>query len=166
MSEDNIVTSNRDEIRGVERSSFTGSDDKARSVSNREDIGEAESMAATLANMGNVGATLGQMLIAQTIRHNEELFDRRIRREDELSVIRQRQLSNAADHDQALREATMSHAKSRNSQDVKHADLAADRQWNVDEQGYQVAKIVEALGVDNRIAYAAVLQALSGLVAK
>lgn len=159
---DESNTVNRD----VERSTFTGSDDKAKSVNVREDIGETESLAATLANTGNVGATLAQMLIAQTIRHNEELFDRRIRREDELSVIRQRQLSNAADHDQALREATMSHTKSRNSQDVKHSDLAADRQWNVDEQGYQVAKIVEALGVDNRVAYAAMLQALAGLSQK
>lgn len=165
IEKDTDLSTDRDVSHGVERSSFTGSDDKTKTfgstTSIAEDIGERESVAATLANAGNVGANLGQLLVAQALRHAEELHDRRIRRDDELSVIRQRQLSNSADYDQDVRELRVSHSKSRNSQDVKHADLAADRQWNVDEQGYQVAKISEALGIDHRIAFATVLETLA-----
>lgn len=153
--------------RDVSRSSFTGSDDKSKvygaTTSLAEDIGERESVAATLANAANIGGNLGQLIIAQTLRHQEELHDRRIRRDDELSVIRQRQLSNSADYDQDIREQRITHVRDRHSQDVRHADLAVDRQWNLDEQGYQVAKIAEALGVDHRLAYAAVLESLASL---
>ena len=153
----------RDISRGVDRTSYTGTDDKStnkyNTVDNKVDIGEAEAVAAGLASDTNYKEQFSAALLQQIIRQNEAA----IRQQEELSVIKQRQLSNAADWDQTVREMVASHNKSRNSQDVKHADVAADRIWNVDEQGYQVAKIVEALGVDNRIAYAAVLDALAKL---
>jgi murein L,D-transpeptidase YcbB/YkuD len=153
--------------RDVQRASFTGSDDKSKTYASasdlKVDVGEAEAVAANLAGIQGVGANLLQMATLQQMRHTEELFNQRMQMQAELASIRQRQLSNAADYDQDIRELRVSHSKSRNSQDVKHADIAADRLWNVDEQGYQVAKIVEALGVDHRIAYAAVLEALASL---
>jgi len=70
-------------------------------------------------------------------------------------------LGNSADYDQDVREMRIAHGKSRNSQDVRHADLATDRTWNVDEQAWAVAKIVEAFGVDHRLALSAIVEALN-----
>lgn len=149
--------------RDASRSSITGSDDKFRAVDNKVDIGEAENTAAVLSNKFGADSSLAQLAGYQALRFAEELQDRRIRRDDELATIRQRQLTNAADHDQNMRELSVAHAKSRNSQDVRHADLATDRQWNIDEQAYAVAKVVEALGVDHRIAFATVLESLASV---
>jgi hypothetical protein len=143
--------------RDVQRASFTGSDDKSRvfgaATDMKVDIGEAEAVAAAVAGGQSVVQALMATLLQQQLRANEQTM----RHMEELSVIKQRQLSNGAELD-------YSHSKSRNSQGVQHADIAADRQWNVDEQGYTVAKIVEGLGVDHRIALAAVLEALSGII--
>jgi hypothetical protein len=133
-------------------------------MQNRVDIGEDESVASNLANTTGAGNNLVQMALSQQMRHSEELFGQRVRFQEELSAIKQRQLSNSADYDQDTRELRVSHTKSRNSQDVRHADVATDRIWNMDEQVWAVAKTVEALGVDHRIAFAAVLESLASVV--
>jgi ribosomal protein S13 len=178
-SEDRTVTKNtiekdidlstdRDVSRGVERSSYTGTDDKSQAkmfaTDVKVDVGEAESNAANLANVTGVGNNLLQMAIAQSMRFAEDNHAQQMRHGEELSVIKQRQLSNGADYDQVMREMSTSHSKSRNSQDVRHADVATDRIWNMDEQVWAVAKTVEALGVDHRIAFAAVLESLASVV--
>lgn len=145
MSNQDTIEKDVDTTKVVERASFTGSDDKSKSTDVKVDIGEAEHVAAGLAKFGSTSDDLTRLAQLQFLRHTEEMFDRRTRREDELSVIRQRQLSNSADFDQTQREMTSSHAKGRNSQDMRAADIAIDRQWNVDEQGYQVKMITEAL---------------------
>ena len=168
IEKDIDVTTDRDVSRGVERTSFTGSDDKSQakvfSMQNRVDIGEDESVASNLASVTGAGNNFVQMAVAQQMRHTEELFGQRVRFQEELSAIKQRQLSNSADWDQTMRETTVSHTKARNSQDVRHADLSIDRIWNIDEQVWAAAKITEGLGVDHRIALAAVLEALAGVV--
>jgi len=172
LEKDVDLSTDRDVSRGVERSSYTGSDDKSKSfgsttnLDNKVDVGEAEHAAAGLAKFGSTSDDVVRAAQLQYLRHAEEMFDRRTRREDELAVIRQRQLSQAADYDQQTRELYTSHAKSRNSQDVRHQDVASDRIWNVDEQGYQVAKILEGLGVDNRAVFAVMLDTLSKMVDK
>lgn len=167
IEKDVDLSTDRDVSRGVERSSYTGSDDKTKSfgsttnLDNKVDVGEAEHAAAGLAKFGSTSDDLVRLAQLQYLSQQGELFDRRTRREDELATIRQRQLSNSADYDQQTRELYTSHAKSRNSQDVRHQDVAADRVWNVDEQGYQVAKVLEGLGVDHRAVFAIMLDALA-----
>ena len=168
IEKDVDLSTDRDVSRGVERSSFTGTDDKSQakvfSMQNRVDIGEDESVASNLANVTNAGNNFVQMAVSQQMRHAEDLHDARMREREELTVIKQRQMSNSADYDQSMREMTVAHNKSRNSQDVRHADVATDRIWNMDEQVWAVAKTVEALGVDHRIAFAAVLESLASVV--
>jgi len=168
IEKDVDLSTDRDVSRGVERSSFTGSDDKSQakvfSMQNRVDIGEDESVASNLANTTGAGNNLMQMAVAQQMRFAEAQHSQQMRHTEELSVIKQRQLSNSADYDQDVREMRIAHSKSRNSQDVRHADLSIDRIWNIDEQVWAAAKITEGLGVDHRIALAAVLEALSGVV--
>jgi len=168
IEKDVDLSTDRDATRVVERASFTGTDDKSQakvfSMQNRVDIGEDESVASNLASVTGAGNNFVQMAVAQQLRHTEELFGQRVRFQEELSAIKQRQLSNSADWDQTMRETTVSHTKSRNSQDVRHADLSIDRIWNIDEQVWAAAKITESLGVDHRLALAAVLEALSGVL--
>jgi len=170
IEKDVDLNTDRDVSRGVERSSYTGTDDKSQAkvfaTDAKVDIGEAESNAANLANVTGVGNNLLQMAIAQQMRFAEDNHTQSKRHTEELSAIKQRQLANAADYDQTMRELTVAHGKSRNSQDVRHADLSIDRIWNIDEQVWASAKIAEALGVDHRLALAAVLEALSGVLQK
>jgi len=165
IEKDVDLSTDRDVSRGVERSSYTGTDDKSQakvfSTDTKVDIGEAESNASNLANVTGTGNNLVQMAISQQMRFAEDKHNQEMRHTEELSVIKQRQLTAGADYDQDVREMRVAHGKSRNSQDVRHADLSVDRIWNVDEQGYQVAKIMEALGVDHRIAFATVLESLA-----
>jgi hypothetical protein len=168
IEKDVDLSTDRDVSRGVERSSYTGTDDKSQAkmyaTDVKVDVGEAESNAANLASTTGVGNNLLQMAVAQTMRFAEDNHAQKMRHSEELSVIKQRQLSNSADYDQVMREMSTSHSKSRNSQDVRHADVATDRIWNVDEQVWAVAKMTEALGVDHRLALAAVMEALSGVL--
>ena len=168
IEKDIDLSTDRDVSRGVERTSFTGSDDKSQakvfSMQNRVDIGEDESVASNLAGVTGVGNNLLQMAVSQSMRFAEDKHAQNMRHSEELSVIKQRQLSNSADYDQVMREMSTSHSKSRNSQDVRHADVATDRIWNIDEQVWAAAKITEGLGVDHRLALAAVMEALSGVL--
>jgi len=168
IEKDVDLSTDRDVSRGVERTSYTGTDDKSQakvfSMQNRVDIGEDESVASNLASVTGAGNNFVQMAVAQQMRHTEELFGQRVRLQEELSAIKQRQLSNSADYDQSMREMTVAHNKSRNSQDIRHADVATDRIWNIDEQVWASAKIMEGLGVDHRLALAAVMEALSGVL--
>jgi hypothetical protein len=170
IEKDVDLSTDRDATRVVERASYTGTDDKSQakvfSMQNRVDVGEDESVASNLAGVTGVGNNLLQMAVAQSIRFAEDKHAQNMRLSEELSVIKQRQLSNSADYDQVMREMSTSHSKSRNSQDVRHADVATDRLWNIDEQVWASAKIVEGLGVDHRLALAAVLEALSGVLKK
>ena len=160
MEKDVDLSTDRDISRGVDRTSYTGSDDKSKSYDTKVDVGEAEAVASGLANSTNLKQAFEAALLQQVLRQNEAA----LRQQEELSVIKQRQLSNSADFDQTIRELTVTHTRDRHSQDVTHRDGAFDRFWNVDEQGYQVAKILEALGIDNRVAFSAVLTALASVI--
>lgn len=84
-------------------------------------------------------------------------------------------LSDAQTHDntkqnianQALQNAVET-ANMVSKQAVRHSDIAIDRQWNVDEQGYTAADILKAIGGDTtaqnaikEIIVAAVAEALN-----
>jgi len=48
----------------------------------------------------------------------------------------------------------------------RHGDIAIDRQWNVDEQGYQSLEILKTLGVDSSTLVATVAKILADMTAK
>ena len=83
----------------------------------------------------------------------------------------QKVLSDAQQHDnnrqaianQALQNAVET-ANMTSKQAVRHCDLAIDRQWNVDEQGYQVGEILQDNTFKDAIA-AAVAKAVQDAVA-
>lgn len=168
IEKDNDLSTTRDADRAVERTSATGTDDKGRvyfsDVSRREDIGESEAAASNLVATNSATNALINGMLAQQARHVEEL-----------SVIKQRQLSNSADWDQAVREIKIAKIKDSNQvshkddlQATRHGDLAIDRQWNIDEQSanavLQVTKLAETLGVDSRAVFSTVLASLAEMV--
>lgn len=51
-------------------------------------------------------------------------------------------------------------------QAVRHSDLAIDRQWNTDEQGYQTLEILKSLGSDNTTLKSVIAQVLSDMTKK
>ena len=83
----------------------------------------------------------------ETARHMRMHFDKLV--SDAQQYDNQRQVIA----NQALQNAVES-ANSVGKQSLRHADLAVDRQWNVDEQGYTVAEILRNEVFQNAIAAA------------
>ena len=151
VEKDIDVSGDRDISRGVDRTSYTGSDDKSKifgsTTDMKVDVGEAEAVASNLAEAKVANSTVLQLAQMQALRQAEEMFDSRRRHQEELSAIRQRSLTQGLDFDQQMREAAVSHIKDRNSQDVRHVDVATDRIWNVDEQNVVFGELMKALSV-------------------
>ena len=170
LEKDVDVTTDRDVRAGIERSSITGADRTtmgeanraATSTDNKVDIGEAENTAASLTAKFAANQTIGELALAQFMRHTEELHGQRVSHAEELFTSRQRSRENAATFDKALDETYQAHSKSSNGQTIRNNDLGYDRLLNVDEQGYQVAQVLRdmgSMGVDNRLTYSLLLEA-------
>lgn len=151
VEKDIDVSGDRDISRGVDRTSYTGSDDKSKTFGTttdmKVDVGEAEAVASNLAEAKVGNSTVLQLAQMQALRQAEEMFDSRRRHQEELSAIRQRSLTQGLDFDQQMREAAVSHVRDRHSQDVRHVDVATDRIWNVDEQNLVFSELMKALSV-------------------
>jgi len=67
---------------------------------------------------------------------------------------------------QAVTHTTNAHetANAVGKQNHRHNDIAIDRQWNVDEQGYQAAEMLKILGADSTTLMAAIAKTLADMV--
>lgn len=141
-------------------------------------------MSSTQEKMGDIGGT--ERLEKESMDNSGVLFSNQKRTYDEYqhesleSIKRNRSYvdkvtSDAQTHDntrsnvaeQALQNAVET-ANMVAKQAVRHGDIAIDRQWNVDEQGYTAADILKAFGGDTtaqgaikEIVVAAVAEALN-----
>jgi len=110
----------------------------------RKDIGGDEAWYA------NVKRTYDEFLSLSldTARRNQLLFDKLVT--DAQQYDNQRQ----AMANQALQNAVET-ANMVGKQAVRHSDIAIDRQWNVDEQGYTAADILQSNTFKDAVAAAA-----------
>lgn len=127
IEKDVDLSTDRDVSRGVERTSLSGSDSKVFSTDNKVDVGEAEAVASVLA--ATASAYMGQMV---------EEKQRSMDRESDMHALKVQMMQNA-----------ISESNARANQSIRHTDLAVDRQWNVDEAGYQAAEMQKNMTEDD-----------------
>lgn len=148
--------------RNVNRSSNTGSDDKSKAFDVKHDVGGPESIEAQLANVTGLTAAQANRQFETAVRQQEEQHQARLRQQEELNVIKQRQLTNGADYDQDMRELRISNLKASNEQRTRLTEIAADRQWNIDEQVYAARQ----LGIDPMVAFKMIAEASTASAGK
>jgi len=124
-----------------------------------QDIGQDEAWAVNLKRLVEDSLSVSAEVAAtgvESIKRNRAIVDKII--SDAQQYDNQRQ--NIAN--QALQNAVET-ANMVSKQAVRHSDLAIDRQWNVDEQGYTAEQILGAPYVDaiKAAVAAAVAEALS-----
>jgi hypothetical protein len=119
---------------------------------------EKESMDNAALLFGNVKRTYDeyQQESLESIKRNRSYVDKVL--SDAHSYDNQKQ--NIAN--QALQNAVET-ANMVGKQAVRHSDLAIDRQWNTDEQGYQTLEILKSLGSDNTTLKSVIAQVLSDM---
>jgi len=105
-----------------------------------QDIGQDEAWVTNLKRLVEDALSVSAEVAAtgvESIKRNRAIVDKIISDAQQFDNARQ----NIAN--QALQNAVES-ANMVSKQAVRHSDLAIDRQWNVDEQGYTVEKILRA----------------------
>lgn len=121
-------------------------------------------MSSTQERMGDIGGT--ERIEKESMDDSGMIFSNQKRTYDEYqhesleSIKRNRSyvdkvVNDAQQHDnakqniatQALQNAVET-ANMVSKQAVRHGDIAIDRQWNIDEQGYTAADIIKAIGGD------------------
>lgn len=115
--------------------SQTNTSGQSTSQRNMEDVGETERTAKE-----NVDA--GGLVFGHLKRGNDEFLN------DSLDSVRRTRLyadkilSDSMLLSNQLMQNAIENANLAGKQAIKHSDIATDRTWNVDEQGYQVSEIL------------------------
>ena len=134
-----------------------------------EDIGEAER--ATLENLDHAGLLFANLKRTYDEFQQESLESIRLNRTSIAKILSDaQQFDNSRQNiaNQALQNAVET-ANMVSKQAVRHSDLAIDRQWNIDEQGFTVEEILGNQTFKEGIRAAvvgAVNEALAGMTKK
>lgn len=110
----------------------------------KQDVGQDEAWVVNLKRLVENALSFDQDVLGtsgESIKRNRSIVDKII--SDAQQFDNQRQVMA----NQALQNAIET-ANMVGKQAVRHSDIAIDRQWNVDEQGYQVLKILGQPAVD------------------